>query len=248
MLSRLLPHRTDWEFSGIGEIEPQPPSASESGVDSQPAEIRPIPRVYVSSRESFEAIVRQGLPVVIEGLDIGACRSKWTMDYLAKQVGDRKVRMIAGQRQKIAFKTDMSRVQVVVHECNVRNMDFNAKNFRYTTMAFGDFAREVQNGARFYLRALSTDAPADQPANLAHDFPLLAADFTLPEALNMCIVNMHSSVLRVSGQVSLSTPCLYLLHDVATTTSLVALCPGYMLQQLHPQPSLARLLQTGFDG
>lgn len=90
-----------------------------------------------------------------------------------------------------------------MHECNVRSMDFNAKNFRYTTMAFGDFAKEVQNGARFYLRALSTDAPADQPANLAHDFPLLAADFTLPEALSMCSENMHSSVLRVSGQVSL---------------------------------------------
>jgi hypothetical protein len=120
-----------------------------------------------------------------------------------------------------------------VHECNVRNMDFNAKNFRYTTMAFGEFAREVRNGARFYLRALSTDAPADQAANLAHDFPSLAADFTLPEALDMCLENMHSSVLRVSGQVSLSTPCLHLLHDVAAAISPVTLCPG------PPYPSAA---------
>lgn len=96
----------------------------------------------------------------------------------------------------------MPPVQVVVHECGVRNMDFNAKNFRYTTMGFGDFAKEVQNGARLYLRALSANAPADQPANLASDFPELAADFTLPGALDMCRENMHSSVLRVSGQVS----------------------------------------------
>lgn len=89
-----------------------------------------------------------------------------------------------------------------MHECGVRNMDFNAKNFRYTTMGFGDFAKEVSNGARLYLRALSANAPADQPANLDHDFPELAADFTLPEALDMCRENMHSSVLRVSGQVS----------------------------------------------
>jgi hypothetical protein len=115
-------------------------------------------------------------------------------------------------------------------------MDFNAKNFRYTTMAFDDFARKVQDGARFYLRALSADAPADQPAKLANDFPLLAADFRLPEALNMCLENMHSSVLRVSGQVSLSTSCLYLLHDIAATASLVALCPRDQQQLRDPQP------------
>ncbi|KAI7777459.1 hypothetical protein LA080_003500 [Diaporthe eres] len=186
--SRPLPPRTGWEFSGIGEIDPRPSSAPDHGLDSQPAEIRPIPHVNVSSKESFEHIVRQGSPVLIEGLDIGTCRSKWTLDYLAEQLGDR---------------------QVVVHECNVRNMDFNAKNFRYTSMAFGDFAREVRNGARVYLRALSADAPANQPANLAHDFPSLAADFRLPEALNMCLENMHSSVLRVSGQVD-----MWLHYDV----------------------------------
>lgn len=71
---------------------------------SQPAEFRPVPRVNVSSKESFEAIVRQGSPVIIEGLDIGACRSKWTLDYLAKQVGDRKVCVIAGQGHKIIFQ------------------------------------------------------------------------------------------------------------------------------------------------
>ncbi|KAG8160283.1 hypothetical protein KVR01_009819 [Diaporthe batatas] len=186
--SRLSPHRTGWEFSGAGEIEPQSSSASASGVDSQPTDIKPVPRVHVSSKESFEAIVRQGLPVVIEDLDIGPCRSKWTLDYLTRQVGDRKV---------------------VVHECGVRNMDFNAKNFRYTTMRFGDFAKEIQSGARLYLRALSANAPADQPANLANDFPELTADFSLPEALDMCRENMHSSVLRVSGQVD-----MWLHYDV----------------------------------
>lgn len=186
--SQPLPHRTDWEFSGAGDIEPQLSTTPTSGLDSQPTDVKPIPRVHVSSNESFEAIVRRGLPVVIEGLDMGACRSKWTLDYLAKQVGNRKV---------------------VVHECSVRNMNFNVKNFRYTTMGFDDFAQEVRNGARLYLRALSADAPADQPANLAHDFPELAADFKLPEALDMCRENMHSSVLRVSGQVD-----MWLHYDV----------------------------------
>lgn len=162
---------------------------------------------------------------MIEGLDIGACRSKWTLDYLAEHVGDRQVCGSAKPAANDTIHADMSRFQVVVHECNVRNMDFNAKNFRYTSMAFGDFARELQHGARFYLRALSADAPANQPANLAHDFPSLAADFRLPEALNMCLENMHSSVLRVSGQVSPPKPPSHLLHNVAVPISLVTLCP-----------------------
>lgn len=82
-------------------------------------------------------------------------------------------------------------------------MDFNAKNFRYTTMAFGDFAREVQRGKRMYLRALSPDAPADQAANLERDFPSLAADFSLPQELVRCADTIHSSVLRISGPVNM---------------------------------------------
>lgn len=106
----------------------------------------------------------------------------------------------------------MACVQVVVHECDVQTMDFKAKNFRYTSMTFGEFARGIQNGARLYLRALSADAPSDRPANLAHDFPSLAADFRLPEALSMCSDNLHSSILRVSGQVSHPPPPPTLLH------------------------------------
>lgn len=82
-------------------------------------------------------------------------------------------------------------------------MDFNAKNFRYTTMAFGDFAREVQAGKSMYLRALSSDAPADQAASLDRDFPMLTTDFSLPQELVTCTENVHSSILRISGPVNM---------------------------------------------
>lgn len=82
-------------------------------------------------------------------------------------------------------------------------MDFTVKNFRYTTMEFGDFAKRVLNGGRFYLRALSHDAPADQAASLEQDFPSLAADFVLPNQLRACQDNIHSSVLRISGPVNM---------------------------------------------
>lgn len=82
-------------------------------------------------------------------------------------------------------------------------MDFNAKNFRYATMAFGEFARAVQQGKRLYLRALCAEAPADRPASLEQDFPVLASDFVLPSQLKTCQDNIHSSVLRISGPVNM---------------------------------------------
>lgn len=90
-----------------------------------------------------------------------------------------------------------------MHESHSRKMDFNAKNFRYVTMNFGEFAKEVQDGKRLYLRALSAEAPANQPARLEQDFSALASDFVLPEQLSICRKNMHSSILRVSGPVNM---------------------------------------------
>lgn len=88
-----------------------------------------------------------------------------------------------------------------MHDSDSQSMDFNAKNFRYSTITFAEFAVQVKNGKRQYLRALSADAPADQPANLKQDFPVLAPDFVLPDQLSICRDNMHSSVLRISGPV-----------------------------------------------
>lgn len=90
-----------------------------------------------------------------------------------------------------------------MHESRVQNMDFNAKNFRYITMEFGDFVREAQKGKRLYLRALSAEAPANQPASLEQDFPTLASDFSLPQQLQTVKEDIHSCVLRVSGPVNM---------------------------------------------
>ena len=90
-------------------------------------------------------------------------------------------------------------------------MDFNAKNFRYVTKAFGEFADDIQKGGRLYLRALSAEEPAGRPANLKDDFPALASDFILPPELDFVNENMFSSVLRVSGPVN-----MWLHYDVST--------------------------------
>lgn len=88
-------------------------------------------------------------------------------------------------------------------------MDFNAKNFRYVTKKFGEFADEVKQGGRLYLRALASDEPAAQPADLDKDFPELAADFALPPELAFVAENRFSSVLRISGPVN-----MWLHYDV----------------------------------
>jgi tRNA wybutosine-synthesizing protein 4 len=90
-------------------------------------------------------------------------------------------------------------------------MDFNAKNFQYVTKTFSEFASEVQQGRRLYLRALSTESPADRPANLADDYPALAEDFILPEQLSFVGGNTFSSVLRISGPVN-----MWLHYDVCS--------------------------------
>jgi tRNA wybutosine-synthesizing protein 4 len=94
-------------------------------------------------------------------------------------------------------------------------MDFNAKNFRYVTKVFADFAEEIKKGAKLYLRALSADQPAHVPTNLKDDFPSLSADFVIPPELEFVTKNIFSSVLRVSGPVN-----MWLHYDVSLLCSL----------------------------
>lgn len=55
-------------------------------------EIKPIPRIRISTSSEFQEIVAKATPVVIEGSDIGPCTELWSKEYLATKVGsDRKV-------------------------------------------------------------------------------------------------------------------------------------------------------------
>lgn len=102
---------------------------------------------------------------------------------------------------------------MVVHECREDNekMDFNSKNFHYVTNSFGNIMDKIQNGSgRLYLRSLSHVKPAEAPANIHEDFPGLAGDFRLPEEVGFVDHNTFSSVLRISGRVS-----MWLHYDVS---------------------------------
>lgn len=88
-------------------------------------------------------------------------------------------------------------------------MDFNTKNFSYVTKTFAQFAKEVLEGGRLYLRALSNEEPSALPASFANDFPGLSDDFVLPPQLVFVAENTFSSVLRISGPVN-----MWLHYDV----------------------------------
>lgn len=54
-----------------------------------------VPRISMRSKEQFEGLLRDGNPVVIEGLEIGPCLRTWTPEYMVDQVGrDKEVSLM----------------------------------------------------------------------------------------------------------------------------------------------------------
>ena len=54
------------------------------------ASITKVPRRILGSRAQFEEFLRDGKPVIFEGLDIGPCRGAWTPEHMVDQVGREK--------------------------------------------------------------------------------------------------------------------------------------------------------------
>ncbi|KAK4544460.1 hypothetical protein LTR36_004351 [Oleoguttula mirabilis] len=148
-----------------------------------------IPRRSLAQGIEFEHFVEEGRPVIFSEGDIGPCTAMWSNSYLKESIGYER--------------------KVVVHSSPASKMDFQTKNFDYVTKDFGAFLDACAGGEQLYLRALSKDAPSDQPTNLADDYPEIAADFELPGELIHVVENLHSSPLRISGPVS-----MWLHYDV----------------------------------
>ncbi|KAF5019760.1 hypothetical protein F66182_8232 [Fusarium sp. NRRL 66182] len=168
-----------------------PISGGGQPISNPKTSITTIPRIKLQPGSSFEDLVQNRKPVVIEGLNLGGCVEKWTPEYMVRKVGEAK--------------------EVVVHECQTATgkMDFNSKNFRYVTEAFPVFMEKAARGEALYLRALSEQKPSETPANLALDFPTLGEEFQLPAELSYITDRFFSSVLRISGRAN-----MWLHYDV----------------------------------
>ncbi|KAI0016277.1 LCM-domain-containing protein [Xylariomycetidae sp. FL0641] len=189
--TRLDHYLSPWKFHETVEIASTDLASrpAQPHIKTDRASLTAIPRVKIRTTADFDQILKAGKPVIMEGVDLGACVQTWTPEYLVDQIGRDK--------------------KVVVHEAQSHKMDFNVKNFAYVTKQFDSFMSDVASGATLYLRALSQEQPTDQPALLENDFPRLVNTFSLPEELSFVRDNTFSSVLRISGPVN-----MWLHYDV----------------------------------
>ncbi|NXS02625.1 TYW5 protein, partial [Oxylabes madagascariensis] len=124
-------------------------------------------------------------PVVLTGLELGACTTKWTIDYLSQAEGSKEVK---------------------IHVSAVPQMDFLSKNFVYRTLPFDVFVRraaEVKHkeyflteDEKYYLRSVGEDVRKDI-ADIRKQFPILAEDVQIPEYFEK--EQFFSSVFRISS-------------------------------------------------
>ncbi|KAJ4301635.1 tRNA methyltransferase ppm2 [Kalmusia sp. IMI 367209] len=174
--------------SQLSESAGKPP-AGRKGVRPALPPSTIISRIRIASPEDFTSLVAASKPAVLEDLDIGPCKELWTLNYLKEKVGPNR--------------------EVVIHECTSDRMTFKNKNFSYAKKPFGDFIDGISNGAKTYLRAVSSNQPNKLPTKIEDDFPSIAEDFQLPDALDVIQTSLHSSPLRISGPVT-----LWLHYDV----------------------------------
>lgn len=66
------------------------------------------------------------------------------------------------------------------------------------------------------MRSLSSEKPAELPADISRDFPSIAKDFQLPPELALVGENAHSCPLRISGPV-----IMWLHYDVSTCAEFI---------------------------
>ncbi|XP_028925676.1 tRNA wybutosine-synthesizing protein 5 isoform X1 [Ornithorhynchus anatinus] len=147
----------------------------------------PVSRLEGVTRDQFlQLIYPQRKPVVLRGLELGPCTTRWTApDYLCRAGG---------------------RVPVKIHVSAGPQMDFISKNFVYRTLPFDTFVQRaaeekhasffISEDERYYLRSLGDD-PRKDAADVRKQFPSLAGDIEIPEFFEK--ERFFSSVFRISS-------------------------------------------------
>ncbi|XP_017694471.1 PREDICTED: tRNA wybutosine-synthesizing protein 5 isoform X3 [Lepidothrix coronata] len=159
--------------------------------EQQAMERREQPAVAVErldgvTRERFlRDIYPRRKPVVLTGMELGPCTTKWTVDYLSQAEGSKEVK---------------------IHVSTVPQMDFLSKNFVYRTLPFDVFVRRaaevnhqeyfLSEDEKYYLRSVGEDARKDI-ADIRKQFPVLAKDVQIPEYFEK--EQFFSSVFRISS-------------------------------------------------
>ncbi|XP_040213122.1 tRNA wybutosine-synthesizing protein 5 [Rana temporaria] len=146
----------------------------------------PLPRYTGIDKNRFlQEIYPLRKPAVLQDLDLGVCKSKWTLDYMSRKGGGREVK---------------------IHVSELPQLDFIKKNFLYRSLPFDVFVHRasedkhtdffISEDEKYYLRSLGED-PRKDIADINRQFPELAADIKIPEFFEKD--QFFSSVFRISS-------------------------------------------------
>lgn len=146
-----------------------------------------LPQLFGIDRTTFlQDIYPLRKPVVLKGICLGTCTTKWTVDYISHAGGSREVK---------------------IHVSTSPQMDFLHKNFMYRTLPFDVFVHRaseqvhqeyfISQDEKYYLRSLGED-PRKDVADIKKQFPSLAEDIKIPEFFDAD--QFFSSVFRISSQ------------------------------------------------
>ncbi|KAK7506779.1 hypothetical protein BaRGS_00002254 [Batillaria attramentaria] len=134
----------------------------------------------------LEEIYPRRRPAILRGVDIGPCKTKWNVEYLAKHAGDKEVK---------------------IHVSSNPQMDFIHKNFLYRSLPFSTLIKRsaesthseffIDQDEVYYLRALGDD-PRKDIANIHQQFPDLAKDLNIPDFFEPS--KFFSSVFRIASK------------------------------------------------
>ncbi|XP_056390100.1 tRNA wybutosine-synthesizing protein 5 isoform X2 [Hyla sarda] len=146
----------------------------------------PVPEYSDVDKHRFlQEIYSARKPVVLKNLNLGSCKTKWTVDYMSKKGGGREVK---------------------IHVSEEPQMDFIQKNFIYRSLPFDVFVHRaaenkhkeffISEEEKYYLRSLGED-PRKDVADISKQFPELAEDIQVPEFFEKD--QFFSSVFRISS-------------------------------------------------
>lgn len=180
---------SSWAMVRPAPSSPPPQQKLPESGSSRP--LTAVDSITIYSEHDFTKVLREGIPRLLACLDFGPCVGLWDPSYLLSQIPESK--------------------SVVVHSASSRTMNFQRKDFSYTTTSFHDFIKNLETNpsAHMYLRSISSTSPTTLPADFATDWPQLSSDFCLPPSLAFIKDHQHSSPLRISANVN-----MWLHYDV----------------------------------
>ncbi|XP_011716463.1 tRNA wybutosine-synthesizing protein 5 isoform X1 [Macaca nemestrina] len=162
----------------------------------------PVTRLEGVSREQFmQHLYPQRKPLVLEGIDLGPCTSKWTVDYLSQVGGKKEVKIhVAAVAQmdfiKLYLLTSWSRGQL---KRSIKNSLFQSHYHEQHIKDISSYGHQralVERDEKYYLRSLGED-PRKDVADIRKQFPLLKEDIKFPEFFKE--EQFFSSVFRISS-------------------------------------------------